>query len=94
MKKLCLTLLFLLLCAGAAFAKVNINTASVQELKGLPGIGQTKAEAIVQYREANGPFKSPDDLTKVKGIGSKMLDKIKDEITVNTAAEKEAAKKQ
>lgn len=82
MKKICVVLSFLLLFATAAFAKVNINTASVQELTSLPGIGQAKAEAIVKYREANGPFKSVDDITKVSGIGPKMLEKIKDEITI------------
>ena len=82
MKKLCVVLSFLLLFATAAFAKVNINTASVQELTSLPGIGQAKAEAIVKYREANGPFKSVDDITKVSGIGPKMLEKLKDEITI------------
>ena len=75
-------------CKEDTFAKVNINTATVQELTALPGIGQVKAEAIVKYREANGSFKSVDDLTKVKGIGPKMLDKIRDEISVETKAKK------
>ncbi len=83
MKKLCLTLIFLLFFATAAFAKININTATVQELTALPGIGQTKAEAIVKYREANGPFKTVEDLGKVKGIGDKILEGIKNEITVD-----------
>ena len=82
MKKLCVILSFLLLFATAAFAKVNINTATAQELTSLPGIGQVKAEAIVKYREANGPFKSVDDITKVNGIGPKKLEKIRNEITV------------
>lgn len=83
MKKLYFTLFFLLFFAVASFAQVNINTATVQELTALSGIGQTKAEAIVQYREANGPFKSVEELTKVTGIGDKTLEKIKMDITVD-----------
>ena len=88
MKKVCfLTVLLFLLCfASAAFAKINLNTASVQDLTSLPGIGKAKAEAIVKYREANGPFKSLEDLAKVKGIGPKMLAKLKDAITVDAAS--------
>ena len=87
MKKLCLVLVFLLFFTATAFAKVNLNTATAKELTSLPGIGQAKAEAIVKYREANGPFKSVEDLTKVKGIGPKMLDKIKSEVTVDGGIE-------
>lgn len=83
MKNAFLTLFFLLFFAAAAFAKVNINTATAQELTTLPGIGQAKAEAIIQYREANGPFKSVEQLTEVKGIGDKILEKLKDEATVD-----------
>lgn len=83
MKKVFFTLIFLLFFATAAFAKVNINTATAQELTALPGIGPAKAEAIIQYREANGPFKAVDELNKVKGIGDKILEKIKDEITID-----------
>ena len=82
MKKLYLSLFFLLFFATAAFAKVNINTATVQELTTLPGIGQAKAEAIIKHREANGPFKTVDQLNDVKGIGDKILESIKPEITV------------
>ena len=82
MRKLCFTLFLLMFFATSAFAAVNINTANVQELTSLPGIGKAKAEAIVQYRQANGPFKSVDDITKVKGIGPKKLEKIRKEITV------------
>ena len=83
MKNAFLTLFFLLFFATAAFAKVNINTATAQELTTLPGIGQAKAEAIIQYREANGHFKSVEQLTEVKGIGDKILEKLKDEATVD-----------
>ncbi len=82
MKKVLLSFVFLLLLATSAFAKVNINTASAEELSTLPGIGQSKAAAIVTYRKTNGDFKTVDDLSKVKGIGDKILEKIKPEITV------------
>jgi competence protein ComEA len=48
---------------------VNINRASVTELDALPGVGPATAQAIVDYRTANGPFGSPEDLMNVKGIG-------------------------
>ena len=82
MKKLYLTLILVLFLATAAFAKVNINTANVDELTTLNGIGKTKAEAIVAYRTANGNFKTVDDLTKVNGIGDKIIEKIKPDVTV------------
>ncbi len=54
---------------------VNINTDDAETLAaGLKGIGQKKAEAIVQYREANGPFKTADELVEIKGIGPRILD--------------------
>ncbi len=61
--------------------KVNINTASVEELSKLDGIGQSKAEAIVKYREENGKFNAIEDITKVSGIGNNVYEKIKDNIT-------------
>ena len=54
---------------------VNVNTADASMLaKELDGIGPAKAQAIVEYRQKNGPFKSPDDLLKVDGIGERVLD--------------------
>ena len=82
MKKLYLTLLLVLFFATAAFAKVNINTANADELATLNGIGKTKAEAIVAYRTANGNFKTVEDLNKVNGIGDKIIEKIKPDVTV------------
>lgn len=61
---------------------VNINTASVQELTTLTGIGESRAQAIVEYRETNGFFKSIDGIKKVAGIKDGLFDKIKDKITV------------
>ena len=62
--------------------KININTATVEELTRLKRIGPKYAAKIVEYREANGPFKQPEDIIKVKGIGSKTFEANKDRITV------------
>ena len=61
---------------------ININSASVDELMLLDGIGETKANAIVEYRNANGYFTSVDELLNVSGIGEKTLEKIRDSCTV------------
>ena len=81
MKKVYLTIILLLFLATSAFAKININTADANELATLPGIGPAKAEAIVKYRKANGKFKNVNELKEVKGIGDKMIEKIKPEAT-------------
>jgi len=75
--------LALLLLSSLALAAVNINTATKEELDALPGIGPVKAQAIVDYRNANGPFKSPEDIMKVKGIKEGEFGKIKDQISVS-----------
>ncbi len=62
--------------------KVNINTANAQTLTSLPGIGPKIAERIVAYREQKGPFRSTDDLMKVKGIGKKTFAKLKPYIDI------------
>ena len=67
--------------AGSADGVVNINTASAEQLQQLPGIGSTKAKAIVKHRKAQ-PFKSVDDLSKVKGIGEALLSKIKNRVVI------------
>lgn len=64
--------------SGKAAVSVNINTADTGELATLPGIGTSKAAAIVSYRSEQGPFATVDDLTKVPGIGSSILEKIRD----------------
>lgn len=62
--------------------KVNINSATAEELKTLPGIGDAKAQSIVSYRQQNGAFQSIEELMNVEGIKSGVFDKIKDKITV------------
>ena len=59
---------------AAEVQKVNINTASAEELAQLKGIGPSHASKIVAYREKNGPFKMPEDLMQVSGIGQKTFD--------------------
>lgn len=61
---------------------VNINTASVVELMSLDGIGETKAKAIIEYRDTNGGFKSIEDIKNVSGIGESTYENIKNNITV------------
>lgn len=61
---------------------VNINTATLEELMTISGIGESKAKAIISYREENNGFKSIDELTNVSGIGVSTFEKIKDSITV------------
>jgi competence protein ComEA len=58
--------------------KINLNTATLEELESLPGIGPTLAQRIVEYRDAHGPFQSVEDLLLVKGIGPSLLEKIRD----------------
>lgn len=73
-----------LLISGAASAALNLNTVSKDELVALPGIGPSKAQAILDYRNQNGPFKSVDEIRKVKGIGEKLFQQIKPELVVGT----------
>ena len=61
---------------------ININTAGVEELCKLPGIGQSKAEDIISYREKHGSFQTKEELMKVSGIKENLYDKIEDKITV------------
>ncbi len=63
-------------------AKVNVNTATVEELMSLKGIGKKKAKSIVKYREEIGSFATIDDIKDVKGIGGKIFSKIKDHIAI------------
>ena len=63
--------------------KVNINKASLEELKQVKGLGGKRAQDIIDYRETKGTFKSVDDLKKVSGIGAKTIEKLKDYVTVD-----------
>jgi competence protein ComEA len=66
----------------AKLAVVNINTANANQLAELKGVGPKVAETIIKHREANGPFKKPEDLMNVKGVGQKLFDQNKDRIVV------------
>ena len=65
---------------AAKDGKVNINTATVEELKTLKGVGEKKAEAIIDYRKKNGSFKTKEDLMKVRGIGKKLFESFQERI--------------
>jgi competence protein ComEA len=83
MIKILLSTLCGCLCwAAIAFAAVDINKATPKELASLQGIGPAKAQAIVDYRQKNGQFKSTKELAKVKGIGTKIVEKLGSDITI------------
>jgi competence protein ComEA len=73
---------------AAEVQKVNINTASAEELAQLKGIGPSHASKIVAYREKNGPFKMPEDLMQVSGIGQKTFDTNQELIIVEAPKKK------
>jgi competence protein ComEA len=66
----------------SAAGEVNINIASKEELMQLEGVGSAYAMKIIEYREANGPFETPEDIMNVKGIGTSTFEKNKERITV------------
>lgn len=72
---------FAMVAALAALAEVNINTATAEELQALDGIGEVKAQAIVEYRSEHGDFKNMSDLTQVPGIGSATAEDLADDVS-------------
>jgi competence protein ComEA len=93
MKKLVLALVLCLAFAGTALALVNINTATKEELVSLKGIGEKKAQAIIDYRKKNGDFKSVDDLEKVEGIGPGTMKQIRSQLTITGKTTTDKAEK-
>ena len=75
-------LVVLLLLVSAMFAKVDINNANIKDLQTLKGVGDKKAQMIVDYRTKNGEFKSIEDLMKVDGIGKKIIEDNKKELEI------------
>ena len=69
---------------GEETARIDLNTASAAELESLPGVGPSKAQAILAHREV-APFKSTEELIEVKGIGDKLFAQLKDRVTVSAA---------
>jgi competence protein ComEA len=63
---------------------VNINTATLQQLQTLPGVGPVTAQSIITYRQSHGPFQHIEDIMNVPGIGPATFDQIKDLITVGS----------
>jgi competence protein ComEA len=92
MKRFLLVLMMLGVTAGIAGAAVNINTATKEELTSIKGVGDKRAQDIIDYRAKNGPFKSIDDLEKVPGIGPGFMKRIRSQITTSgkTATDKPA----
>lgn len=88
-RKLVLFIFVLLLMAATpllAMDKININKASAQELEQLKGVGPKIAQKIIEYRDKNGPFKKPEDIKLVQGIGPKILEDNKEMLTVDDTA--------
>jgi competence protein ComEA len=86
MKRILASIVLFLASISLALAAVNLNTATVDELDAVRGIGPSKAQAIVDYRSKNGPFKSVDDLKSVRGFGEKSVARIRGELTVSDTA--------
>ena len=90
LKKIFLVVAVITMACGASITvcaddEININTASKEELMQLEGVGSSYAQKIIDYREANGHFDEPEDITKVKGIGMSTYEKNKNRISVVTA---------
>lgn len=81
-----------LLWAGLALAKVNVNTASLEELDSLYGIGETRAQAIIDYRRQHGPFKSLRDLKKVPELPDGVVEGLKGKVSFSGATQLDSSK--
>ena len=84
-----LALMLIVGFSGMGFAgdnQVDLNTSTSKELQQLPGIGKGLAKRIVEYRTTNGPFKSVEELMKVRGIGKKTFAKMKERLTIGDTA--------
>jgi len=87
--KLALPLSGIILPLWALAGQVNVNTANAETIsEALQGVGLNKAQAIVEYRQKHGPFKSPEDLSLVKGIGDRTVELNRDDILVGSEKKK------
>lgn len=83
MNKILLAIAVFFAFISVSFAAVNLNTATKEELTSIKGVGPAKAQAIINYRQKNGSFKSVDDLKNVKGFGDKSVEKIRASLSVS-----------
>ena len=83
MKMLFLILVMLVAFSGAAVAAVNINTATKEELTSIKGVGEKRAQDIIDYRTKNGPFKTVDDLEKIPGVGPGLMKRIRSQVSTS-----------
>jgi competence protein ComEA len=86
MKKWLGGLLIGLMFSASVLAAVNLNTATQSELESVKGIGPAKAKSIIDHRQKNGPFKTVESLSDVKGFGKASVDKVKDQLAVSGSA--------
>lgn len=96
LRSIILGLVFTLGLMGTAIAddhRVNINTATAEELTQLSGVGEKKAAAIVRHRETHGYFSSVDDLDAIKGFGEKTIDGFRDQVELDVPLDHELKKK-